>query len=557
MLSMEIVQLIERCRKGDDTALGELYKAYAQRMKRVCRRYVNDENTVNDILHDSFVIIFTSFDKLRDFSKAESWMMAITRNVASKYKEHLLTHPLISLEETNDALALSQENDGGEIKGVPFAEVIKMIDKLPNGYGKVFRLSVFEGLSHKEIALLLGIEAHSSSSQLTRAKKMLRMMMHRYWALLLLLIIPISIIFIKKDKPSGVIEKPVVSERQETPDNHTKEDQHIFVSHTVPNVVDSSLTIITDQAISVLLSDTLNTVLPKQTVIDTIRNEKRAGTEQDIHESKRPRYNLAYKQADKSRSKNTWHVALSYAGFAPASRTTTANYMTMPAVSGVTTRATTIYNWGDYMNYVVENASNLDPISAQNMKRVAIINSNHPSEPLIESKHHEIPLTLQLSLSRELSSNWSLSTGFSYTRMKSSFEVGNDNTLIHRDQQLHYLGIPLRMNYNIINGDHQMLYTSGGVQLDVPIKGSLTTQYHYGSSYTTTCDSPMINTRIHAPLQLSIGLGAGIQYEIIPRVNLFIEADINYNIPMGTSIESYRTDHPVEILLPVGVRFKW
>ena len=93
---MEITRLIERCRQGDADALGELYKAYAQRMRGVCRRYISDEQTVEDVLHDAFVIIFTSFDRLRDVRRAEQWMMAITRNVASKCKDHLEALPTVS-----------------------------------------------------------------------------------------------------------------------------------------------------------------------------------------------------------------------------------------------------------------------------------------------------------------------------------------------------------------------------------------------------------------------------------------------------------------------------
>ena len=73
MFTMEITRLIERCRQGDADALGELYKAYAQQMRGVCRRYISDEQTVEDVLHDAFVIIFTSFDRLRDVRRAEPW----------------------------------------------------------------------------------------------------------------------------------------------------------------------------------------------------------------------------------------------------------------------------------------------------------------------------------------------------------------------------------------------------------------------------------------------------------------------------------------------------
>ena len=99
MFTMEVTRLIERCRQGDADALGELYRAYAHRMRGVCRRYISDEQAVDDVLHDAFVIIFTSFERLRDTRKAESWMMSITRNVASKYKDHLKSISFVPLEE--------------------------------------------------------------------------------------------------------------------------------------------------------------------------------------------------------------------------------------------------------------------------------------------------------------------------------------------------------------------------------------------------------------------------------------------------------------------------
>ena len=179
MLTMEITQLIERSRQGDADALGELYKAYDQRMRGVCRRYISDEQTVEDVLHDAFVIIFTSFDRLRDVRRAEAWMTAITRNVASKCKNHLEALSTVSLDETREADLIVTKDEEKNVRGVPLSEVFRMIDRLPEGYGRVFRLSVFEGMSHKEIATMLGIEPQSSSSQLTRAQKMLRKMMQQ------------------------------------------------------------------------------------------------------------------------------------------------------------------------------------------------------------------------------------------------------------------------------------------------------------------------------------------------------------------------------------------
>lgn len=72
-------ELVNLCKEGNEQALSLLYKIYAQKMKRICSRYVSDEQTVNDLLHDGFIIIFTSIDTLRSSEKLESWMGKIMK----------------------------------------------------------------------------------------------------------------------------------------------------------------------------------------------------------------------------------------------------------------------------------------------------------------------------------------------------------------------------------------------------------------------------------------------------------------------------------------------
>ena len=77
------------------------------------------------------------------------------------------------------------------------------MDELPDGYRRIFKLSVIKGLSHKEIANLMGIEPHSSSSQLSRAKMMLRKLLSGYMALMLLVfVISVAIYRYIISKPS-------------------------------------------------------------------------------------------------------------------------------------------------------------------------------------------------------------------------------------------------------------------------------------------------------------------------------------------------------------------
>jgi RNA polymerase sigma-70 factor (ECF subfamily) len=555
MFTMEITRLIERCRQGDAEALGELYKAYAKKMKGVCRRYISDDHDINDVLHDAFVIIFTSFDKLRDDRKAEAWMMSITRNVASKYKDHLMTRPFVPLKEAEQ---LPMPENKAEVRGVPLEDVLRLIERLPEGYGQVFRLSVFDGLSHKEIANMLGIEPHSSSSQLARAKRMLRGMMQRYWALLLLLLIPITMYLFRKDEPVTKEEKPVVAEQKQTQEvEPTEQSQEPVIVH-LPVHHPTFIEPIIAQTVDSIAPDTLsNMIVQEQTIPDTIKSKEKSDTTHIKHEIELPRYDIVNLQREKSRIQDDWHLAVAYAGNPQNDMSRTDNYMTMPSISGSMTRSTKLYNWGDYMDYVMANAPMMDSVNASNMRHVAIINSNHPKDPLNETKHHERPLTLQLSLSRQINNHWSLSTGLSYTRLKSTFESGNENTLIHRTQKLHYLGIPIKLNYRMAGGNRWSLYTSGGAQLDIPVSARLTTQYIYGGPYAPIGNSPEINANISAPWQWSVGVGIGAQYQIVPHLNIYLEPSLNYFIPTSSDIETYRTEHPFDLSLPFGLRFTW
>jgi RNA polymerase sigma-70 factor (ECF subfamily) len=547
MFTKDIARLIEQCRQGDADALGELYKAYAQRMRSVCRKYISDEQDVDDVLHDAFVIIYTSFDKLRDASKAEGWMMSITRNVALKYKDHLDNQPFVPLKEAESLAAPDEENS---VRGIPLEDVLRMVDRLPEGYGQIFRLSAFEGMSHKEIAAMLGIEAHSSSSQLARAKKMLRKMMQQYWAVLLLLLIPVTFFLLKRDTTVKE-ESPIVAKQKKDDGEHLSSQKELSMN------ADTLQSVITH-----IVTDSLTDMMAQEKEIpDTIQRNEQSDTTQAVPTNPQaPRHTLVdfiHDTPIKRQMKTNWQLALAYAGTPSSDMTRTDNYMTIPSYSGAATRSTKLYNWGDYMNYVNENAPMMDSVSASNMNRMAIINSNHPSEPLIETKNHERPLILELSLSRQLNSRWSISTGLSYTRMKSTFQSGNESTLIYRTQKLHYLGIPLRLNYRLTGGKRWSLYTSGGLQLDLPVSARLSTQYIYSSPYADIETSPAVQATINAPWQWSFGIGTGIQYEIVPHLKVYLEPSLNYYIPSSDAVETYRTEHPLDLSLPLGIRISW
>ena len=80
-------------------------------------------------------------------------------------------------ERVMDDIQLSQASNGKPdfiIDKLSFNEIIKHIQDLPEKHRMVFNMSVFEGMSHKEIAEELDMSYGTSQWYLSKAKEILR-----------------------------------------------------------------------------------------------------------------------------------------------------------------------------------------------------------------------------------------------------------------------------------------------------------------------------------------------------------------------------------------------
>lgn len=164
------IELAEYCSRGDNVARKQLYELYADLLMAICIRYCSDRDLAQDVLHDGFLKIFRSFDKFH--YKGEGSLRAwLTRIMINEALEALRKRSSLN-EQPIDELADDIE-DEEDFERIPQSVLMQFIRELPDGYRAVFNLYVFEEKSHKEIAEILGITEHTSSSQFFRAKKWL------------------------------------------------------------------------------------------------------------------------------------------------------------------------------------------------------------------------------------------------------------------------------------------------------------------------------------------------------------------------------------------------
>ena len=148
-------------------------------MLAVCYRYVGDIDEAHDVLHDAFIKIFSNFTFRGECSLA-TWMTRVmmTQSIDYLRRKQRFNQLIVSDDHLPDVVDEAEAAESGS----QLSEEILMqfVAELPDGCRTVFNLYVFEEKSHKEIARLLHIKEHSSTSQLHRAKSLLAKRIKEY-----------------------------------------------------------------------------------------------------------------------------------------------------------------------------------------------------------------------------------------------------------------------------------------------------------------------------------------------------------------------------------------
>ncbi len=563
-------ELISGCKAGERQALDLLYQRYRPGLLNVCKHYTKEDSVAEDLLHDAFVIILTSLDQLEQTDKPESWMKAIVRNVGYHYQLYAKKE-----QETLRRMVKEERSSTEETPVHDYDQIQSIVSQLPQGYQQVFRLSVFEGLSHKEISQLLGITPHSSSKQLSNAKRMLRLLIRQSWALLLMLVaIPTAVWWLHQKQSPMKEQTPVVSQGSSKTHIPTSEEMpeeppvYTQVSSSSPSIRkkmgvkmervpqqptphSEEETVLSD-SIPILPSDSM-TILPTETAQS--KEEKLRGD--TVAHPQAPWAIIEDQMAyHPDKEPHQWNVSLAYSGLMKGRD----NFMASASVGGSmlvdrknmsASAPHQFSNWADYSNYLKTHSAELDE-EKRSLISIATQNMNVNGGAMEARYEHQLPITLQLMLSRQISEKASIETGLSYTQLNSTITTGSSSANIQEHQKLRYVGIPLRFGWTWYDKARLRFYSSAGGMLEMPINSTVDVRHFYNGTNTFQKEvSP------HMPVQWSISLGLGAQYNVTPYLGIYLEPSMQYFFNDGSSIKTYRTEHPFEFTLPLGLRFRW
>jgi RNA polymerase sigma-70 factor (ECF subfamily) len=171
-------ELVDGCLRGERLSQQRVYELFSGRMMAVCLRYTKNADQAKDILQDGFIKVFRSMDKFNRAGSFEGWIRRIIVNTAIDHfrrtkNAYLLLGEERSIEDFSDDMAEEADDDRTTWDVRP-ADVINAMQKLSPAYRTVFNLYVFEELTHKEIADMLGINIGTSKSNFAKARQNLK-----------------------------------------------------------------------------------------------------------------------------------------------------------------------------------------------------------------------------------------------------------------------------------------------------------------------------------------------------------------------------------------------
>lgn len=177
--------LVQRARENDQEALAEIYRISSPAVYRAIRVLIKDEDTVYDILQDTYIKGFTRLDQLQNPERLVPWFKMIANNLAKDWLKK--SKPIFftdmsggeeledisfeeSIEDERTDLNPEMAMDEKEVRRL----VMEILDQLPEDQRMVIGMFYYEEMSVRDISEILGVSENTVKSRLSYGRKKIK-----------------------------------------------------------------------------------------------------------------------------------------------------------------------------------------------------------------------------------------------------------------------------------------------------------------------------------------------------------------------------------------------
>ena len=161
---------------------------------------------------------------------------------------------------------------------------------------------------------------------------------------------------------------------------------------------------------------------------------------------------------------------------------------------------------------------------------------------------HNRPIKVGISVRYDIDNRWSISSGLTYSYLRSSFDYSEGKAFGSGVQKLHYVGLPLAVDYNIISAKKLKVYLSAGGEVQKLVCGKATMD---GVNIPEADANHDIK---EGGMQWSLNAAIGAEYNFVDNFGIYIEPGVSHYIDNHSKVDNYYKYKPTNFSLNVGLR---
>lgn len=167
-------EIIRRIRQGDKQEFEKLFRSSYVSLVRYARKILKDHDTAEEIVQDLFFRLWQDRGNLTIESSLNGYLFRSVHNKSLHYIEHRKV-----IDRHAGEIAASAEQTSEPVTDAIYyselqSKVTRVLERLPEKCGVIFRMSRFEGLKYNEIAEKLSVSLKTVEANMGKALKEFR-----------------------------------------------------------------------------------------------------------------------------------------------------------------------------------------------------------------------------------------------------------------------------------------------------------------------------------------------------------------------------------------------
>ncbi|MGZ4779701.1 MAG: RNA polymerase sigma factor [Thermoanaerobaculia bacterium] len=163
-------RLAAACAAGESSAFEKIYRTFGERMKSIAFHHLGNVADAEDAVQETFLKAHRGASTYSGEAAFSTWLYRILVNTCYDHLRRRKRRPEESLDEDGVVFEWKAET----VDDAKRLTLLKLLSELPEQRRSVFTLFEIEGLSHAEIASILGISEGNSKWILFATKKQLK-----------------------------------------------------------------------------------------------------------------------------------------------------------------------------------------------------------------------------------------------------------------------------------------------------------------------------------------------------------------------------------------------